>query len=118
LVPASDGGDDFVGIGGPDERLGAIVGFLEEAVDGGLQIDDRLEDPALEAALGQFGEEAFDGIEPGSRSRGEMENKAELAIEPGAHLGVLVGGVLSRTTWIILPAGMSVSIALRKRMNS
>ena len=62
MVPASDGGDDFIWIGGPDEGLGSVVGFLEEAVDGSLQVDDRVEDPALEAALGQFGEEAFDRI--------------------------------------------------------
>jgi hypothetical protein len=37
LVPASDGGDDFIGIGGPDEGVGIIVGFAEEAVDGGLE---------------------------------------------------------------------------------
>jgi hypothetical protein len=39
--------------------------LLEEAVDGGLEIDDRTEDAAFEAALGQFGEEALDRIEPG-----------------------------------------------------
>jgi len=33
------GRDDFVGIGGPDERLGVMVGLLEVAVDCGLQID-------------------------------------------------------------------------------
>jgi hypothetical protein len=41
LAPTSDGSDDFIGIGGPHEGLGVIVGFLEKAVDGGLQIDDR-----------------------------------------------------------------------------
>jgi len=41
LVPTFDGSDDFIGIGGPHEGLGVIVGFLEKAVDGGLQIDDR-----------------------------------------------------------------------------
>ena len=79
MVAASDGGDDFIWIGGPDEGLGSVVGFLEEAVDGGLEIDDRAEDPALEAALGQFGEEALDRIEPGSRSRGEMDDRARRA---------------------------------------
>ena len=36
LVPSSDGGDDAVGICGPSERLGVIVGLGKEAVDGGL----------------------------------------------------------------------------------
>jgi hypothetical protein len=50
LVPASDGGDDFVGIGGPHEGLGVVIGFLEEPVDLGLEINDRSENPAFEAA--------------------------------------------------------------------
>jgi hypothetical protein len=58
LVPASDSGDDFVGVGGPCERLGIVVGFPQEGVDGGLEIDDRTEHAAFEAALGQLGEEA------------------------------------------------------------
>ena len=55
MVPASDGGDDFIGISGPDEGLGVIVGFPEEAVDGGLEVDDRAEHTAFEAALAEFG---------------------------------------------------------------
>jgi hypothetical protein len=42
------------------------VGLGEEAVDGGLEIDDGAEDAAFEAALGQLGEKAFDGVEPGA----------------------------------------------------
>ena len=63
-MPTLDSGDDFVGIGGPDEGLWVIVGFPQEAVDGGLEFDDRAEDAAFEAASGQLGEEALDGIEP------------------------------------------------------
>jgi hypothetical protein len=51
LVPTFDGSDDFIGIGGPHEGLGVVVGFLQEAVDGGLEIDNRAEDPAFEAAF-------------------------------------------------------------------
>jgi hypothetical protein len=36
----------------------------KEAVDGGLKVDERVEDAASEAAVGQLGEETFDGIEP------------------------------------------------------
>ena len=53
-----------------------IVGFLQEAVDGGLEIDNRAEGTAFEAAFGQFGEEALDRIEPRGRGRGVMEDKA------------------------------------------
>jgi hypothetical protein len=49
--PPSDDGDDLVGIGGPDEGLGMIVGFSEEAFDGGLEVDDRTEDAAFEAGV-------------------------------------------------------------------
>jgi hypothetical protein len=41
LLSSSDSGEDAVGIGGPYEGLGIIVGFLDEAVDGGLEIDSR-----------------------------------------------------------------------------
>jgi hypothetical protein len=32
-VPAFDGGDDFIGVGGPDEGLGIMIGLFDEAVD-------------------------------------------------------------------------------------
>ena len=34
-----------------------VIGFLKEPVDGGLEINDRSENPAFEAAPGQLGEE-------------------------------------------------------------
>ena len=43
------GGDDFVWIGGPDEGLWLLVVVGDEAIDGGLEIDDAFEDAALEA---------------------------------------------------------------------
>ncbi len=64
MVPAPDGGDDFIRIGGPDEGLWAFVVLGEEAVDGGLKVDERMEDAAFEAAVGQPSEETLDGIEP------------------------------------------------------
>ena len=63
MVPASDGGDDFIRIGGPDEGFGAFVVLIQEAVDGGLKVDERMEDAAFEPAVGQPGEETLDGIE-------------------------------------------------------
>jgi hypothetical protein len=48
LVPTSDGGDDLIGIGGPNKRLGAVVGSGEEAFDRGLEIDERSEHAALQ----------------------------------------------------------------------
>ena len=93
-MPACGGGDDFVGIGGPGEGPGVIVGFAQEAVDGGLELDDRSEHAAFEAALAELGEEALHGIEPGARGRGEVEDEAGMTIEPGPRLGVLMRPVI------------------------
>ena len=93
-MPASDGSDDFVGVCDPMEGLRLGIVILEEAVDGGLEVDNRTEDAAFEATLGQFGEEALDRIEPGGRGRGEVERPARVALKPGPHPGVLVGRVI------------------------
>jgi hypothetical protein len=58
-VPASDGTDDFVRISGPREGLRLGIVFDDEAIDGGLQIDDRDEDAALQSPPGEFCEEDF-----------------------------------------------------------
>src|SRR5829696_5636888 len=71
-----------------------MVGVREVAVDGGLEVDDRSEDAALQAALGQRREEGLDRVEPGAGGRGEVEGEARMAGEPGDHLRVLVGGVV------------------------
>ena len=62
-------------MGGPAKGLWVIVGFREIAVDGGLKIDDGLEDAALQSSSGQLGEEAFDGIEPGGRGGVKWKTK-------------------------------------------
>jgi hypothetical protein len=94
LVPASDGGDDFVGIGDPLEGLRVGVVVVKEAIDRGLQVCDRPEDAALETPLGQDGEEALDGVEPRGGCRGEVEGPAGMTRKPSPHGGMLVGGVI------------------------
>jgi hypothetical protein len=47
MLPAVDGREDAVWVCGPDEGFGIGIVFLNEAVDGGLQIDEGTEDPAL-----------------------------------------------------------------------
>jgi len=47
LGPASNGGDDLVRVGFPDERSWCLAVLGDEAVDGGLEIDDRVEDAVL-----------------------------------------------------------------------
>jgi hypothetical protein len=49
LVPAPDGLDNFVWIGSPCEGFWFCVVLDNKAIDGCLQVDDRLEDAALEA---------------------------------------------------------------------
>ncbi len=51
-MPTFDGSDDLVWIGGPGEGFGCFVGFRDEAVDSGLEIDQGVEDTALEPPLG------------------------------------------------------------------
>ena len=68
-MPASDGGDDFVGIGDPLEGFGMGVVIVEEAIDRGLKVGHGSEDAAFEAAFGEDCEEALDGVEPGGRGR-------------------------------------------------
>jgi hypothetical protein len=54
LAPTPDSGDDFVRAGHPGEGLWVIVGLAQEAVDGGLKIDNRSKHGAFEAALAGF----------------------------------------------------------------
>ncbi len=63
-MPAFNGGDDFVGIGGPGEGLWLVVVLNEETVDGGLKIDDGMENAAFQTPLRQPGEETFHRVEP------------------------------------------------------
>jgi hypothetical protein len=93
-VPARGSGDDFFGVGFPDERLGLKVVVGEEAVDGGLEIDDALEDPSFEPPLGEDGEEALDGVQPTGGGGREVEGPPGMAAEPRDDLGVFVRAVI------------------------
>src|SRR5271170_838512 len=93
-MPASYGCDDFIWIGGPREGRWVEIVFVEEAVDGGLEVGDGSEDAAPEPALREFGEEALDGVEPGARCRREVECPARMGGEPLMDFRVLVGGVV------------------------
>ena len=65
-------------------------GFLgDEAVDGGLEIDDGVEDTALQSTRAEFGEKPLDGVEPEPRGSCEVEDETRVAIEPGTTFGCL-----------------------------
>ena len=95
MEPSVSSCDDVVGVGFPYEWLwvGRIV-FADEAVDGGLEIGDGMEDAVLEPAPGEFGEEALDGIEPRAGGRREVQGPPRMAGEPGADLILLVRRVV------------------------
>src|SRR5215217_4457807 len=78
VEPAPDLLDDGVRVGGPHERLGALIMLLDEAIDRLLEGHERWETPALEASPAQPGEEGLDRVEPGAGGRGEMEGPARM----------------------------------------
>src|SRR5437867_9083015 len=104
-MPAFDGGDDFVGIGGPYEGIGLGIGLCDESVDGGLEVEDGAEDASLEAPPGELGEEAFDGVEPGRRGRREVEGEALVPGQPGANPRMGVGFVIVKNEVDIFSGG-------------
>ena len=79
MSPTLDSGEDGVSGFNPDERLGLAVGLGDEAVDGGLKLDDRGEDAALEPLPGEFGKPTFDRVGPRTRSRSEVEGEARVS---------------------------------------
>ena len=105
LVRTPDGGDDFVWIGNPLEGLRVGVVIVEEAVDGGLEVGDGSKHAAFEAALGQDGEKAFDGVEPRGRGRREVERPSWVARQPSSHGWMLMGGVVVDDRVDRLPGG-------------
>jgi hypothetical protein len=104
LAPSLDGSDDLVGIGSPDEGLGIMIGLRDEAVDGGLELDEGAEDAALEAPPRELGEKAFDSVEPGARRWGEVEDEAGMAGEPGLDLRMVAGCLIAWFRSILLSA--------------
>lgn len=93
-MPTCAGGVDLVGVGGQDEGLGLLVVIGDETVDCGLEVDDALVDPALEAASGEDGEEALDGVKPTGRGESEVKRPARVAAHTRYHLWALVGGAI------------------------
>src|ERR1051325_10635338 len=69
---------------------------LSQEPDFGVKwkVDDRSDDAAPNALAGKFGEEAFDGIEPGAGFRSEVEGPARVPGEPGFDFWVGVRGVV------------------------
>ena len=64
MEPTIDGGDNCVRVLFPDEGFGVLIVLRDEAVDGGLKLGHGAEHAVFESAPGEFGEKAFDGVEP------------------------------------------------------
>ena len=88
-MPASDGGDAFIWVGGPGDGLWLCVVLVGKAINGGLEVDDGSEDAALQLSLRQLGEEALNGIAPGAGCRRDAEDEALVPVGPPAHRGCL-----------------------------
>ncbi|NML91468.1 hypothetical protein HHL26_20725 [Sphingobium sp. TB-6] len=87
--------NDIIGLVFPDERLevGGVV-FADEAVEGGLEIAEGMEDAILEPAPGQLGEAALYGSESGAGGPRAMEGPMRMAGEPLLDLVLLVGRIV------------------------
>src|SRR4029079_547390 len=83
-----------------------------------LQVNDGSEHSALEALAREFGEEAFDRIEPGCGCWGEVERPARMACQPLAHFWVLVGRIIVDDGVDYLSHGDLRLDRLEGRMNS
>jgi len=94
LFSTFDSCEDAAWARGPKEGSGFGIGLCDEALDGDFELGDRSEHAALEAPVGEFGEEALDGIEPGGGSRREVEGPARVFCEPFLDFWMLVGGVI------------------------
>ena len=66
----------------------------EVALDGCLQVDERMECAAANAFPGQHGEEVLDCVQPRAGGWREVECPARMAFQPGFDLRVLVSGVV------------------------
>ena len=93
-MPTFDSGNNFVWIGGPGEGFGVVVGLDDEAVNGGLQINEGVEDAPVETPLGEFSEEVFNGIGPRAGCGREVKGEAFMAIQPSSNLGMFMSGIV------------------------
>jgi len=59
--------------------------FGEVALDGGLQIDKRMETAAPDALAGQHGEEVLDGVQLRAGGWGEMERPARMPFDSNSN---------------------------------
>ena len=83
-------------IGGlcPYEGFWRGIVFGEIVIDGGLQLGDALEDAAPDALACDLGEEALNEVQPGRRSRNEVQLEAWMPLQPRLNFLCLVRRVV------------------------
>jgi hypothetical protein len=80
--------------GGPDEGSGPGVPGIEEIEDGALQLGHAAKGAAAHRLLFEFGEPAFDQVEPTGTGGNEVEHEAGMTLQPAPHPSVAVGAVV------------------------
>ena len=68
--------------------------MLNVGFDSFAQVGDTAKASASNRLGGDFGEEAFHQIDPGTAGGGEMDDKARMAKQPALHARHFVGGVV------------------------
>ena len=121
-MPAPDHGDDFVsGRRCAGEGLRLLIVIFEEAVDRGLQVNNRSKNTALDLRFVRVAKKPSTALSQDADVGVKWSVRARMTLlEPSPNIGMLVGGVgaCRRWHWIVLPAGTCFSMTLRKRMNS
>ena len=86
--------------------------MIEAGRDGTFQIGNVAEHAAPDLIFGDVAEESLDQIEPGCTGRREVQMEARMLGQPGADLGVLVGGVVvDDQMQIKRPRGASIQMS-------
>ena len=87
-------GEGLVGGLGPGEWVAVLVPAVDEGADLGVEVLDGGEDSSVDGRTVDDGEEDLDHVEPGGAGGGEVDVGAGVGLQPGAHLGGLVGCVV------------------------
>jgi hypothetical protein len=74
--------------GSPHERLRTVVAPADIVADGSYQLAEAAEGSSPDTLVGDFSEEAFHQIQPGSAGRCEVPVIAGVGGKPGLHRGM------------------------------
>lgn len=97
----------MVGRFGPFEGPGILVVPIDERADIGFELPDGGMNTSPEPLSAKLSEPALDLIDPGRRSRREVDMIMRSAGEPGLDLGRFVGGIVIHDDMDIEPFGDS-----------